>query len=91
MSEASKLIERMERETGQRVDDNDFDNDAMSGLLGALSRALGHSPSTYKERDDVAAGLLIKHRMSPEYEREQAKNELIATLLANGMDPKDLI
>ena len=66
MSAASDLIERMEAETGQRIDDNDGDNLAMAGLLGAMSRIMGQSPPTYRERDDVAAGVLIKHQMSPD-------------------------
>lgn len=41
MSEANDLIERMERETGQRIDSNDFGNTAVAGLFGALARAMG--------------------------------------------------
>ena len=54
MSEASDLIERMERETGQRIDSNDGDNMAMAGLFGALARAMGKS--SHDARDDFAAG-----------------------------------
>ena len=44
MSAASDLIERLEAETGQRIDDNDGDNLAMAGLLGVMSRLMGYSP-----------------------------------------------
>lgn len=90
MSTASDLIERLEAETGQRIDDNDGDNLAMAGLIGAVSRIMGKSPSTYRERDDVAAGLLIKYQMSPEFQREQERNELIASMLIGGASPDDL-
>ena len=90
MSDASDLIERLEKETGQRIDDNDGDNNAMAGLLGAMSRLMGQSPASYKERDDVAAGLLIKHQMSPEYAREQESKKMIAEMLAGGMSPDDV-
>ena len=85
MSAASDLIERLEAETGQRVDDNDGDNLAMAGLFGAVSRALGQSPPSYRERDDVAAGLLIRHQMTPEYQREQESKRMMAALLAAGL------
>jgi hypothetical protein len=87
MSAASDLIERMEAETGQRIDNNNGDNLAVAGLLGAMSRLMGQLPASYVERDDVAAGLLIKHQMSPEYQREQETKELITSLLVNGVSP----
>jgi len=90
MSVASDLIERLEQETGQRIDDNDGDNSAMAGLFGAVSRLMGQSPPSYRERDDVAAGLLIRHQMTPEYKRKQEANRLVAGLLAAGMLPDDI-
>lgn len=91
MSAASNLIERMEKETGQRVDSNDGDNNAVAGLLGAMSRLLGQTPTSYTEQDDVAAGLLIKHHMSPEWDNEEAQNEkMTAMLLSEGMAPDEL-
>ena len=90
MSAANDLIERMEQETGQRIDDNGGDNNAMAGLLGAMARHMGKLPSTYTERDDVVTGLLIKHQMSPEGEREQAGKEMLANMLTAGMSPDDL-
>lgn len=85
MSAASDLIERMEAETGQCINDNEGDNMAMCGLLGAMSRLLGQSPDSYREHDDVAVGVLIKHQMSSEYQREQESNRWIAELLAGGI------
>ena len=63
MSAACYLIERMERETGQRVDENDGDNMAVNGLIGALSRMMGSSPASYRQEDDVAAGTLIRQML----------------------------
>jgi hypothetical protein len=91
MSAASDLIERLEKETGQRIDDNNGDNLAMAGLLGAISREMGYSPPTYQERDDVKAGLLIKHQASPEYAAEQKTKEMTALLLGAGIPLEDAI
>jgi len=87
MSEASDLIEKFEKETGQRVDANDGDNMAMAGLFGALARALGSSG--HDERDDIAAGVLLRHQLTPEYRREQEANRLLVELLAGGVSPDD--
>jgi len=90
MSAASDLIARLEAETGQRIDDNEGDNLVMAGLFGAVSRMMGQSPRSYRERDDVAAGLLIQHQMTPEYQREQEGKQLLAELLATGLSPDDI-
>lgn len=87
MSAANDLIERMEAETGQRIDSNGGDNNAVAGLIGAMSRLLKQSPPSYTERDDVAAGLLIKHQMSPEGQREKESNEMMAEMLIGGISP----
>ena len=86
----NNLIEQLEEETGQRIDHNNGDNLAMAGLIGALSRLMGQSPSSYRKCDDIAAGTLIQHRMSPQYQREQETKEAVAALLALGMSPNDL-
>ena len=82
------LIERMEQETGQRWDSNNCDNAALAGILGACAKALGKSG--HDERDDVVAGVLIRHQMTPEYRREQQANELMADMLMSGLSPDDL-
>lgn len=64
-SEASKLIYRLEKETSQRLGDDD-DRLIVAGLLGAMSRIMGQSPPSYQKRDDVVAGLMIQHQMSPD-------------------------
>ena len=87
MSATSDLIERMERETGQRVDANGGNNMAIAGLFGALSREMEKSPASYTQKDDVAAGLLIKHQMSPAGQREEAGKDMLADLLIGGMSP----
>ncbi|MGI9338347.1 MAG: hypothetical protein ACR2P4_07560 [Gammaproteobacteria bacterium] len=88
MSEASKLIERLEAETGQRFDSNDGDNFTMAGLFGALARAMGDS--SHQERDDVAAGVVMRHRMTPEYEQQQHAKHMLGEMLVNGMSPDDI-
>ncbi len=90
MTAENDLIERMEKETGQRIDDNDGDNNAMAGLFGAMSRIMEQSPPSYQERDDVAAGILIRHQMTTEYEQEQQRQALITEMLISGMSPDDV-
>ena len=84
---ANDLIERLEEETGQRIDDNDGDNMAMSGLFGATSRLLGQSPPTYRERNDVVAGMVIRYRMTPAYLMDLERDKIAARLLALGFSP----
>ncbi|MCP5018883.1 MAG: hypothetical protein GY938_26945 [Ketobacter sp.] len=86
MSEnANDLIERLERETGQRIDD---DNSlSFAGLIGAMSRELGKS--NHQRRDDVAAGVVIQHQMTPAYKRQQEADEMLASLLMSGLSPDD--
>lgn len=86
---ADDLIERLERETGQCLEENNGNNFVMSGLLGALSRLMGQSPPSYQECDDVAAGEMLCHQMSPEYWQEQVVKAMIADMLASGMSPED--
>lgn len=62
MSEANDLIERLERETGQRIDDDD--SLAMAGLFGAIARLIGQS--SHQERDDIVAGTLIQIQATEE-------------------------
>lgn len=81
-----EMIERIERETGQRWDDPR--GTALSGLFGAVARAMGENP--HGPKDDVAAGLLLQHQMTPEYAREQAVRQMMADMLAGGMAPADL-
>ena len=88
MSEASDLIERMERETGQRVDSNGGDNMAIAGLFGSMAREMGGS--RHAKRDDVAAGVVIRHQMSPEGKAEQGQKEMLACILTDGVSPDTL-
>ena len=86
MTDANDLIERLEKETGKRIDDNNGDNLTMAGLVGAVFRLMGQSPSTYRERDDVVSGLLIKHQMSPEYQQEQDDKEILLRAMMLGFE-----
>jgi hypothetical protein len=84
---AADLIERMEKETGVRIDANNGDNAAMAGLFGAISRIMGMTPPAYRESDDVAAGILLLHQMSPAGKREREADDLLASLLLGGTSP----
>ena len=90
MSEANDLIERLEKETGQRLDVDDPNNMVVVGLLGAMSRMLGQSPPSYTEKDDVAAGVLLRHQMSPEHAEEQRQKEALLALIQMGFSPDDI-
>jgi hypothetical protein len=88
MSDASELIEQMEKETGQRIDDNEGENLAMAGLIGVLARALGKSP--HRPKDDIAAGVMISYQMTPAYRAKKEADELMASLLASGISPDEI-
>lgn len=87
MDEATKLIERAEKESGCLFDENGMNNMAMCTILGAISRKMGISPKSYDQRQDMAAGIEIRHKMTPEnIERERSMN-MFAHLISGGMDP----
>lgn len=88
--DASELIERLENETGCRIDDNEGDNLAMAGLVGAISRIMKLSPPSYQERDDVVAGLYIQHLNSHEGKAQEEQKQMLAELLASGLSPDDI-
>lgn len=88
MSKASDLIERLERETGQRIDNNDGNNFAMAGLIGALFRSM--NKTSYEARDDVAVGIMIRHKHSPEYRMKREVDDMLADLMIAGMSPDDI-
>ena len=93
MSESNDLIERMERETGQRIDDNGGDNNAMAGLIGAMARLMGKTAHTRYADDpkmDVPVGMYLKATSTPEYLAAQKQNEALAEALINGANPADL-
>lgn len=88
MSKASDLIERMEQECGCRWDDNGGDNMAMAGIFGALARAMGKTQ--HAERDDVAAGVVLRHQMTPEYKAQERSNAIMAEMMIAGVSPDTL-
>jgi hypothetical protein len=88
MSAASDFIEEIERRTKERIESNNGDNFAIIGVLGAISREMGASPPSYSKEQDIAAGLLIQRKSSPEGLREQRAKEIMADLLVAGVDPK---
>jgi hypothetical protein len=85
----TNLIEQWEEETGQRWDSNDGDNLTMAGIMGTMSRLLGKS--NQQPKDDLVAGMLIQHQMSPEGQRqaaaEEAGLEAFMMLLDMGVSP----
>lgn len=85
MNKATELILEMEEKAGQRVDENGFDNLAMAGLFGAIGRAMGinkHLP-----KDDVAAGVVLRHQASPEFEHVKKMDEMLASAISAGIPP----
>ena len=87
---SDNLIEQWENETGQRWDSNGGDNLTMAGIMGTMSRLLGKSAQ--QPKDDLAAGMLIQHQMSPEGQRQAAEKEAgidaFMMLLGMGVEPK---
>lgn len=89
MSTASDLIERMEQEAGCRWDENNGNNMAMAG---AMSRLSGNS--NYRDRDDVAAGVVIQYNNSPAGIRKHESDKMLTAFLVGGISPdtlKDLL
>ena len=85
--EATRLIEEAERIGGARWDDETNPN-GMFALLGALARAMGNNP--HAPKDDVAAGMLLAHRMTPAAQRKRQADALLAEMLVAGLDPETL-
>lgn len=85
MSRASELIERAERETGQRVDADG--SAALTMLFGALARELG--TSSHREEDDFAAGVVVQHQVGPAGKMEKARDDMLANMLVAGVSPDD--
>lgn len=85
MSAASDLIERAERESGQRI--NEPNSNAIAILLGALSRELGQH--RFPERDDMAVGLLIQDEIANGEERRRWRESLVG-LLQVGLSPDEI-
>lgn len=77
---ANELIRKMEIETGQRIDDKD--SLALSGLFGAVHRAMGYSE--HDQKDEIAAGVSIQGVMTPEYKARQESKRVAAELMAAG-------
>ena len=75
---SENMIEKWERETGQRWDDKS--GMALSGITGEIARLMGYS--THDQRDDLVAGILLTP--SPEAEaRERAKKMQAELFLAS--------
>jgi hypothetical protein len=88
MSLASDLIERCEKETGQRVDDPN--GNAMTMLFGALARQLNEGQTNLTGRDDYAIGALVQHQMSPEGKQQKQSEEVLRQALLSGLSPDNV-
>ncbi len=84
-----EMIERFERETGQRYEEGGA---AMDGIFGYMARVLAESRGerTHDPRDDVVAGGLIRYQNSPEGKAKQEGDELLAKMLCAGVAPDDI-
>lgn len=54
-----------------------------------MFRLLNQSPSSYGPCDDVVAGLVIKHSISPEGHAEETGKRMLTSLLCDGISPED--
>jgi hypothetical protein len=88
MGKADELIERAERETGQRIDKDGYDNNAMSLIFGALAREMGKT--AHGEEEDFAAGSMIRHKTIDAWKIEEKRNKLIADMLTSGVSPDSI-
>lgn len=88
LRKAGHLIEAHEAYQDARWDQND---NVLTGIAGAIAQAIaGVSYSGDPVGNDIAAGTIARHQMSPEGQKEQATNEMIAAMLAGGMSPDDI-
>jgi hypothetical protein len=82
------IIEAHEAYQDERYEDSDS---VMTGLFGAMAQALqGTRYGGDPVGNDIAAGTLVRHRMSPEYQRELEAKQMMAGLLLAGLSPDDL-
>ena len=82
------VIEAHEAYQDERYENSDS---VMTGLFGAISQALqGTQYGGDPVGNDLAAGVVIRHRMSPECQREQEAKQMLAGLLVGGLSPDDL-
>lgn len=87
--ESGDLVEHYEKLAGCRVDSGDFNNNAIAGLMGMMARVLGRNP--HGPENDVCAGILIQHQMSPAGKAEREANASLAALLTSGVSPDDIL
>jgi hypothetical protein len=87
-SAATNLIEEIERQTGNRIDANDYNNNGMTMLLGAMAGILEGTRTSY--RDDYARGVVAQYHLSAEYKQKQIADQMLGDLLMNGFAPDDI-
>lgn len=84
-----EVIERFERETGQRYEEGGA---AMDGIYGYMARVLAESRGerAHRPEDDVVAGGLIRYQNSPEGRAKAESDALLAKMLCAGVSPDDI-
>lgn len=82
------VIEAHEAYQDERYEDSDS---VVTGLFGVMAQALqGTRYGGDLMGNDIVAGILVRHQMSPEYQREQEAGQMMADLLLAGLSPDDL-
>jgi hypothetical protein len=82
------IIEAHEAYQDERWENSE---DVMTGLFGAIGQALqGTNYSGNKVGNDIAAGTIVRHQMSPEGQREKEANEMLRGFLLAGLSPDDI-
>lgn len=93
-SVAERLIEEVERRTGQRFEDNGGDNLVMTTLLGAVARTMG-KPARVDYADnpdtDMVLGMYIKEMNTPAGQAKKAQSSLFSQLLVAGFSPDAIV
>lgn len=84
---ANELIERAEKESGQRLGEG---TDVLAILFGVLAREMGKNP--FPERDDMAVGVLLMDDVVDTLQGSPRARgrKLIGNLLVSGISPDDI-
>lgn len=88
LREMGHIIEAHEAYQDQRYEESD---NVMTGLFGAIAQALqGTHYGGDPVGNDIAAGLLVRHQMSPEGQAKRESDRLLAQMLMAGLSPDDI-
>ena len=88
LRQSGHLVEAHEAYQDARYETSD---DVMTGLFGVVAQALaGTNYGGDPIGNDLAAGGLVRHQMSPEGKARQEADNLMAEMLKAGLPPGDL-